>query len=216
MLEIVYRNEHFVAVNKPAGQLSVPSRMGSEDPRSVTGLILQDQLNQRIFPIHRLDLEVRGLLLFALTNQGQRAGNSWFEKHLARKTYWAWAHGILPHSSQVLWKNKLLRGKKRSYESPHGQQAVTEAECLGQEIFLGEKALHWRLHPITGRPHQLRVHLSQHGFPIVGDVLYGGAPSPTLKGIALAARELDLSAVPSSERLGLPQKIQLEGPENWA
>jgi tRNA pseudouridine32 synthase/23S rRNA pseudouridine746 synthase len=65
--------------------------------------------------------------------------------------------------------------------------------------------LYWILEPLTGRAHQLRFELSRHGYPIVGDVLYG-AKDIFEKGIALRAIELDLSKV--NDRFGLPEKLQ--------
>ncbi len=208
MFSIVFQNQNFIAVDKPAGHLSVPSRLGAQDKRPCLGILLQEHLKTQIYPVHRLDLEVSGLLLFALTVDAQRVSNRWFEKHVVRKTYSAWTEGQAPASGfQTEWKNLLLRGKKRSYESPHGQEAITQARFLGAGEFQGRSLLEWRLNPITGRSHQLRVHLSSHGFPIAGDTLYGAQSMPEMEGIALRSCELDLTAVPPQERLGLPERL---------
>ena len=77
-LEIVFQNQHFCCVNKPAAWLSVYSRMGAMDPRPVVGKALEAQLACRVWPCHRLDEDVSGLLLFALNEKAHKAANHWF------------------------------------------------------------------------------------------------------------------------------------------
>jgi len=78
----VFENEHFIAVDKPPLWLSTPSRMGKEDARPCLGLLLQEQTGHRLFPIHRLDFEVSGLIFFAKTGLAQSVASGAFEKHL--------------------------------------------------------------------------------------------------------------------------------------
>ncbi len=87
MLKIIFQNQHFVAVDKPAGWLSVPSRWGTDEERPCVGLLLQEQLRSKIYPVHRLDEPVSGLLLFALNAAAHRAANAWFADHHIQKTY---------------------------------------------------------------------------------------------------------------------------------
>jgi tRNA pseudouridine32 synthase/23S rRNA pseudouridine746 synthase len=126
-----------------------------------------------------------------------------FERHEVGKGYAALTEGPVPARSDHRWSNLLLRGKKRSYESPHGKPAVTEATYLGRH---GDW-LKWSLNPLTGRNHQLRVHLHQHGWPIVGDALYG-ATAPWPDGIALRSVRLVLPLQ------GGPKEITAPAP--WA
>lgn len=207
-MRLVFRNEHFAAVDKPAGWLSVPGRFGTADPRSCAGLELQTRLGQRVWPVHRLDAEVSGLLLFALSADAHRAAGAWFEGRAVSKRYEARTEGeagVLRPGRTFEWRSRLLRGKKRSYETPRGREAITVAEFWGA----AGSWLAWRLEPLTGRPHQLRVHLAAHGFPIAGDALYGAARPWPPGGIGLRSTALDLSRCPGASGFGLPLRLEV-------
>lgn len=212
-LDIVFENSHFVIVDKPAGMLSVPSRQGAKDPRPVVGLLLQKQLKAKIFPCHRLDLEVAGLLLFAKSAEAHKAANRWFEKHEVQKTYHALAEGDAARAENFRqtteWQCRLVRGKKRAFEAEYGDPAQTLVTYLG----LREDKLFFQLSPLTGRSHQLRYEMYRHQFPICGDTLYGAKkPFDKLQsqaGIALKATVLDFSKSQKRESFGLPEKIEI-------
>jgi tRNA pseudouridine32 synthase/23S rRNA pseudouridine746 synthase len=211
-MKIAFENARLVAIDKPAGWLSVPSRMGEQDARKVAGLELERALGTRLFPIHRLDFDVSGLLLFAKDAEAHRAGNEAFEKRLVRKTYQAYSGpGVAPVVGTQTWRSLLVRGKKRSFEAPHGAEAVTEAEWLGELRIEESIVWHWRLSPHTGRAHQLRVHLAAHAAPILGDALYGSKAVWTRGGIALRALELDARGAPKLLELGLPERLSVPG-----
>ena len=202
-LPIVFENSRVVVVDKPAHWLSVPSRMGVADPRPCVGLVLQTQLGCRLWPTHRLDEEVTGLLVFAKDAAAHRVLNAAFAERQVHKTYLATTSGPPPADASLgeshRWTSRMLRGKKRAYLHPQGSEAITLATLLAVEDGL----LRWRLQPLTGRAHQLRVELARRGCPIVGDVLYGSA-QPYAQGIALRAVALDFSASAAARALGLP------------
>lgn len=209
-VEIIFKNEHWCAVLKPAEMLSVPSRLGKADQRLCLKYLLSDQMNHDMLPIHRLDFEVSGLILFAFTKEAHRIGNSWFEKSLIQKSYQAISQGSLSlaHDQVGLWKSRILRGKRRAYESPHGDEALTESQVLGE--WPGGN-VEWQLLPKTGRSHQLRFEMFKHDFPILGDQLYGSQISlPTGSGIALRALRLEVRSEVTEGLLGLPRMIECE------
>jgi tRNA pseudouridine32 synthase / 23S rRNA pseudouridine746 synthase len=205
-MELLFENPHFVAVDKPAGWLTVPGRTGTADTRPCLGRTLEAELDKRLYPVHRLDAEVSGLVLFARDETAHRIANAWFEAHTLRKRYEALTEGealeLVP-GREVEWRSQLLRGKKRAYVSPHGKLAVTRATFVRPHA----DALLWRLEPLTGRSHQLRVHLASHGFPILGDTLYGARVSLAAGGIALRAVSLSFAACPEAASLGLPDRL---------
>ncbi|OFZ29830.1 MAG: hypothetical protein A2622_11500 [Bdellovibrionales bacterium RIFCSPHIGHO2_01_FULL_40_29] len=221
MIEILFQNENFVVCHKPAGVLSVPSR-DRHDPRPCLGIDLQHQLRTQVLPVHRLDLEVSGLILFALSAKSHKIAQGWFEKKTISKMYRAstslqnFSHwpldiktdrSVLEISSgkEFYWKTRIQRGKRRSFESDHGEWAETRARVMEIDAY----KIGWQMFPLTGKPHQLRLELSRRGFPIQGDTLYGSKEkNPWGTGIALQAISLDLSYV--SDRLGLPEKISLK------
>lgn len=196
-MKFLFQNEHFVLVEKPALMLTVPGRFEKKDDRPVLGRLIQAELRRNVYPVHRLDFEVSGLVLFALTEKAHAVGNSWFEKKKVQKTYEAFCENQIGKTlgpgqvnealpaidEQVEWNSKLLRGKKRAYENPTGKPALTLATL--REV-RADGSLFWQLNPVTGRSHQLRYELYKHCQPILGDTLYGST-LPWKEGIALRA-----------------------------
>jgi tRNA pseudouridine32 synthase/23S rRNA pseudouridine746 synthase len=184
----------------------------------VAGLELQkiikaraDQSHGTILPCHRLDFEVSGLLIFAKNEIAHKAANSWFEKKLIKKTYRTLTEGSIIEANNwatpQIVKSKLLRGKKRAFESPHGQDAETHVQFIKQN---SDGFLEWNLNPITGRSHQLRYEMSRLKFPILGDKLYGSQYqliSPTE--ITLQAVAIDFSEISGIQDFQLPAKIEI-------
>ncbi len=220
MIKIVFQNKDFAVCDKAAQVLSVPGREKS-DVRPCLGLLLQKELNTQVYPVHRLDFEVSGLIIYALNSNAHKVAQRWFEKKELQKKYFAmtslqdFAHwpeaiatdrrALTTNSNQVFnWKTRILRGKKRSFESDQGDWSETKAILKNAD----EKQIEWDLYPITGRSHQLRFELSRHGFPIHGDELYGSKVKWSQPGIALRAYEIDMLHI--KDRLGLPQKIEIE------
>jgi tRNA pseudouridine32 synthase / 23S rRNA pseudouridine746 synthase len=170
-LHIIYQDEYLIAIDKPAGLLSVPGR----------GPALQDCALHRVqslYPnalvVHRLDEATSGLLLFALSPVVQKALSAAFEMRQVHKTYHAWVHGThLPEQGvidapiAVDWPHRPLR----RIDHEKGQSAITQYQLL----LKNEHTHHilCRLEPQTGRTHQLRLHMQHIGHPIVGDRLYG-------------------------------------------
>lgn len=224
MFEIVFENAEFVAVDKPSGWLTVPSRFEKEDARKVLGRELERELNIRLFPVHRLDFEVSGLVVFAKTAAAHRVAGGWFERHRIQKTYEGlsrardfshWPENLkaerdeVPVGIQQKWTSRILRGKRRSYEHPKGDPSSTRATLSGQDF---AERLQWILQPETGRSHQLRFEMSRHGFPLLGDRLYGSKESwEGPDRIALRAVSLDLSGIGADERRGLPESLFVKG-----
>lgn len=218
-LQPEFENEFFLIMNKEAGVLSTPPRF-AEDSRPCLGTELQRTRGRQIFPVHRLDFEVSGLVIYALTADAHRAGNEWFEKKQIQKTYRALTTGPgfehwpekLPRAEAKLevgvtqnWRCRLLKGKKRAFESPQGKDSQTRATYWGKQ-----GAYHaWDLQPLTGRSHQLRYELSRHGLPILGDKLYGSAVDFGEDRIALRAYLLDFSRTPDFKSWGLPPTIEI-------
>lgn len=221
MIDIIFQNENFVVCNKPGLVLSVPAREKT-DARACLGLDLQKLMKKPVYPVHRLDFEVSGLIMFALNSKAHRESQDWFMKKTITKKYVAvssrqnfshWPENIktdrtvldLAVGQEYLWKTQIQRGKKRSFESAHGEWAETKA--VVHAIFNDEVV--WHLYPLTGKPHQLRLELSRRGFPIHGDQLYGSKISWPKPGIGLTAVQLDLTHV--KNKLGLPTFIYLPG-----
>lgn len=221
--KLIFSGRDFLVVEKPALCLTVPSRHEEKDSRPVLGRLLEESQSRRLWPVHRLDYEVSGLVLFALHGNAQKIANRWFEKRQVKKRYLGvsgprgfehWPESLraareemeLREGAEFHWTCRLLRGKRRSYESPQGDLAETWARVDQLSV----DRLSWSLFPVTGRPHQLRFEMSRHGFPLLGDELYGAPKdSWSLPGLALRAVELDFSQIPNEQRGELPPRIEI-------
>lgn len=223
-LEIVFQNDDFVVLDKPAMVLTTPSREGASDERECLGIQLQAELGQQIFPVHRLDFEVSGLVMFAKNAKAHAVANGWFEHKSVFKVYQAFTTDqnfdhipasvkndrkvlVLKPQEKFLWKSRLLRGKRRAYDHSTGKPSETEAIYLGKDSTTGWHR--WELHPLTGRPHQLRYELSAHGFSIVGDDLYGSKTKFMRPGIALRAVTIDFTKTPGAAEFSLPATLEV-------
>jgi 23S rRNA-/tRNA-specific pseudouridylate synthase len=219
---VLFSNEHVVAANKPGGVLTVPSRTGDDDPRACFGRQLEAALNVRLWPVHRLDFEVEGVVLFAKHGAAHRIANAAFEGRRVDKRYEALTEGgsqLTTLPATFVWESLLVRGKRRSFEAPHGKPARTRAQALGRipagdrlapapgAVAVPQTLVHFALAPETGRPHQLRVHLAKAGFPVAGDVLYG-AVCPLVTPDLIALRSVSLEFLDESDR----RALGLEGP----
>lgn len=213
--KIVFQNEHLIIVDKQGLVLSVPSRIGEKEIRPVLGLRLESDLGIKLYPVHRLDYEVSGLIMFAKTPQAQKITNSWFEKKEITKTYFAISSPIAQSATEsenhftlgenYLWKCRLMRGKKRAYEASHGKESLTKAKL----IEVRNDLFHWELNPVTGRSHQLRYELFRHGHPIVGDELYSSTKKSEFPGIALRAFKIDFQNTKDAHVLELPPFLEI-------
>lgn len=165
--DIILENDHFVAINKPAGLLSIPDRFG-KDP-SVKN-ILQDQLG-KIFTVHRLDKETSGLIIFAKDEITHKDLSQKFEGREVEKIYVGLVNGTMMNSEGTIdvpimehpGKTTLMMANKK------GKPSITDYKVL--EEFGLYSWLQFQIH--TGRTHQIRVHAKYIGNPIVSDQLYG-------------------------------------------
>lgn len=172
-IDVVYRDKALIIVNKPSGLLSVPGR-GPEKADCMISRVNADFPTARI--VHRLDMETSGLLILALNDEVQRAISMLFERRAVEKTYIAMVAGRpetdegqvdLPLSKD--WPNRPMQ----KVDIKGGKPSQTLWKVL--ERLGGRSRL--ELKPVTGRTHQLRVHMNELGYPILGDGLYGSCGS---------------------------------------
>jgi len=167
MIEILYQDNDSVAVMKPCGVASVPEGAGDD---ACLSALLARQLGHRVFPVHRLDKEVSGVILYALTAAAHRFLNTAFEQRDVHKTYLAVAHGVMEADRGFIKRPLREFGSGRmGVDDAKGKPSETRFEVLQRS----DRFTLVRLHPLTGRRHQLRVHLYSIGHPIAGDDRYG-------------------------------------------
>ncbi len=174
-IEVIHQDDALLVLNKPSGLLSVPGR--GEDKQDCLIARVQAQFPDALV-VHRLDMATSGLIVMARGLDAQRALSAAFERRQLHKRYLAVVAGLLPIGADwqtidlpilVDWPNRPLRTIH-----PEGQASQTRWRCVAQDLARGTSRL--ELEPLTGRSHQLRVHLQALGHPILGDALY--APEP--------------------------------------
>jgi 23S rRNA pseudouridine1911/1915/1917 synthase len=232
-LQVVFEDEHCLAVVKPAGQFT----QGTWAPPGET--TLEQDVRLRLNPeapesayvgiVHRLDRPVSGVLIWAKNPKAARRLASQFEKRQAVKEYWAIIETdsappfdlpskpispIFPSIEEV-WEDWLTSvdetGVVRSVEAgrPGARRAVTRV-LRDQAERIPESCEWLRLWPETGRTHQLRVQAATRGRPILGDALYGSR-RPFAPGVALHARSLQVR----HPTLATPMVLVAPPPASW-
>jgi len=175
-LDITHKDDALLVVNKPAGLLSVPGR----------GADKQDCLSSRVqheFPtaliVHRLDMATSGLLVFALDKEMQRRLAELFRDRAVAKRYVALVAGTFECTGGEIdlplaadWPNR----PRQKVDFATGKPSLTRYQRLNSHADVSRM----ELEPLTGRTHQLRVHLAAIGHPIVGDTLYDGRTAARL------------------------------------
>ena len=195
-LDIVYQDNDIVVVNKPSGLLSVPGRE----------LIHRDSVTlrlMRVLPtaliVHRLDMDTSGIMLFALNKAAQSGISRQFQQRSTHKTYLAKVLGR-PNSDTGSvdlplicdWPNRPLQ----IVDHDVGKQSLTHWKVLRTDT----DSTIVELTPITGRSHQLRVHMQQIGHPILGDRFYGKPDAhPMAPRLCLHAHTLSITHPISGE-----------------
>ena len=182
-IEVIYEDDYFAAINKPAGFPTNGNYYKTIENALPYNLKTSTQTDALNFPkpVHRLDNPTSGILLIAKTKSAQIQLHHQFEAKTIQKTYHAIAVGKLPLSGIIT-------------TNVNSQSALTEYTTVSQINALQNKYLTLvKLTPKTGRTHQLRVHLSELGFPIVGDKLYAPKNVMMHKGLFLAATTISLS-----------------------
>ena len=187
-LSILHEDKHIIVVNKPAGLLSVPGKLEGRADCLISRL---QAARWDALVVHRLDCDTSGVIIFGRTKQAQGFLGQEFEQRRARKTYTALVHGHMEMDNgqvdlplSVDWPNR----PRQMVNLAEGKPARTEWHVIARE----DDDTRVLLHPLTGRSHQLRVHMLSLGHPIVGDQIYATAYPRLAPRLMLHATELGL------------------------
>lgn len=167
-MEILYSDKQIIVCIKPVGL----------DSEHEVPAALKEQFGGEIFPIHRLDQNVGGVMVFARTKQSAAQLSKAVQEGTMIKEYIAMVHGTPPESSD--WEDLLWKDSKRNkvFVVKRQRGGVKAARLEFTRLSAGEESLvRIRLH--TGRSHQIRVQFSSRGFPLVGDHKYGARDEKT-------------------------------------
>lgn len=202
-LDIIYQDDDIVVLNKPSGLLTVPGRLPEH----------QDCLQNRVIKVlptatvvHRLDMATSGIILMALNKPAHVEISRQFEKRLTKKRYIARVFGKVSEQTGSVelplicdWPNR----PKQKVDFEHGKKALTHYEVLDYHDDIdGQTTTLVELTPVTGRSHQLRVHMLAIGHPILGDRLYAHEKALTVSNrLQLHAQMLAVSHPVTKQQL---------------
>ncbi len=177
-LEVLYHDADIVVVNKPSGLLSIPDRYDATLPSVKT--LVRERFGSS-YPVHRLDRETSGVLIVALNPDSHRALNTQFEQHTVRKTYMAIVAGIVDRDTINIDIPIMPDPRRKGLMKPsaRGKEAHTVMRVV--EKFRLATLVECDL--ITGRQHQIRVHCSAIGHPLLVDADYGTSKAFMLSSI---------------------------------
>lgn len=205
-MKLHHLDDSLLVAEKPAGLLSVPGRLPENQDCLVSRL-------QVLYPdaltVHRLDQVTSGLMLYARGKVMQAALSAQFEKRVVSKRYEAVVQGVIEGDAGEValplicdWPNR----PRQMVDFERGKPALTRWWVLDRDLQLQRTRV--ELEPVTGRSHQLRLHMASLGHPIVGDVMYGAQPAERVQ---LHARRLQFVHPVRGEMMAFVSRSPFQG-----
>ena len=196
MLEVLYEDNHLIAINKKSGDIAQGDKTGDAPLSDFVKAYIKKKYNKagEVFlgTIHRLDRPTSGIVLYARTSKALTRMNEQFREKQVQKTYWAVVENAPPNNSGTL-NNYLQKNQKQN------KSYVTKNK-VGKHVVLDYKLLkkldnfyHLEIKPKTGRHHQIRIQLAHIGCIIKGDLKYGAKRSNKDASIHLLAQKLEFT-----------------------
>ncbi len=196
--DILYEDNHLIAINKRAGDIVQVDETGDEPLDEKVKRYIAQKYNKPngafLGVVHRLDRPVSGVILFAKTSKALERVNELFKSREMHKTYWAVVRQkpVPENGNLVHW---LVKNQQKNVTTPHKIEVKGSQRAELNYKLIGELNGYYLIEvdPVTGRPHQIRVQLSTLGCPIVGDNKYGYPRGSLKKSICLHARRLQFT-----------------------
>ena len=196
MLEVLYEDNHLIAINKKSGDIIQGDKTGDPPLSDFVKAYIKNKYNKpgKVFlgTIHRIDRPTSGIVLFAKTSKALSRMNELFKNKKVKKTYWAIVDNAPANNAgtldDFLQKNEK---KNKSYitKEERGKRAILEYKLIKKL----DRYYHLEIKPKTGRHHQIRVQLANIGCFIKGDLKYGAKRSNKDASIHLLAQKIDFT-----------------------
>lgn len=187
-IKVLFQDRYLVAIDKPLGLLSVPLDT-AEAKRNALDLLRDHFKTDQIYAVHRIDRETSGCLIFARGKDSEQKLKLLFEKHDLNREYFAIVDGRIKENRGT-WQSKLLELENLDViesDAPEARDAITHYSVIHRS----PKYTYLKLKLETGRKHQIRVHCSAAGHPVLGDDRYGSNENP-IRRLCLHAWRLEL------------------------
>ncbi|MBI3165714.1 MAG: RluA family pseudouridine synthase [Chloroflexi bacterium] len=195
--QILFRDSSLAAVDKPAGLPVLPEGWDKDAP--FLARLLEAEFG-RVWVVHRIDKGTSGVVLFALTAEAHRSLSIQFERHEVRKTYHALVNGA-PRWEEKTTKFPLRVNVGRRHRTVVDDRDGVDSETRFRLLERYQAGALVEASPVTGRTHQVRVHASAMGHPLMGDILYGAPITALIARPALHAHSLSVTHPETGKRL---------------
>lgn len=207
-VSIIEETDDYMVVFKPA---PMPMHPGGRYNKNSLSWILEERGYNELKIVHRLDAVTSGLVLFAKTKEFAQKATFCFGNARVKKTYFALVQGC-PEEDEITIEMPIRRKEGFVFESEHGLEQAKHAITQFKVLKRGNESSIIQCNPITGRTHQIRLHLKKWGFPVIDDPVYGSfgdVSSERMQNIGISL----LNAGLSIEELGIDYKLDI--PEEW-
>lgn len=214
--DIIYEDNHLIAVNKRAGDIVQVDDTGDEPLDEKVKQYIAKKYNKPngafLGVVHRLDRPVSGVILFAKTSKSLDRINRMFKSREMHKTYWAVVRNR-PQITEGTLIHWLIKDSKKNVTRAYDKEVKGSLRAELSYKLIGELNGYSLLevNPVTGRPHQIRVQLSTLGCPIVGDNKYGYPRGSLKKSICLHARKLAFEHPVKKELVNIFARLPQDG-----
>jgi RluA family pseudouridine synthase len=206
-MEIIYKDEDIVIINKPAGLSVLPE--GWDKDAIYLVKILEEEF-EKIWVVHRIDKVTSGIIIFALTAEAHRSLNIQFEKHQVEKTYHAILNGV-PKWDEKTTKFPLRVNVGHKHRTMVDDKNGVRSETRFKILKRYQASALVEAMPMTGRTHQIRVHAYGLGYPLLGDILYSAPETNIISRPALHAYSLKFTHPETNEAMS----FQAEYPSDF-
>lgn len=197
---VFFQDDFVLVVDKPSGIPVIPERI--ETDRGDLKSLLEKQLDIELWTVHRIDRDTSGLVLFAKSAEAHKAMNDLFEHRKIEKRYWALVSGKIEEGASGEINTPIAHHPSKNGKMvvhPKGKEALTLFEVAEQ--FKHATLLNVEIK--TGRTHQIRVHFSAAGYPLLVDPIYGAAQGFQLSSVKKKYKQTDSEERPVLKRLPL-------------
>lgn len=214
--DILFEDNHLIAVNKRAGDIVQIDETGDEPLDEQVKKYIAKKYNKPngafLGVVHRLDRPVSGVILFAKTSKALERINLMFKSREMKKTYWAVVRNR-PQPTEGNLVHWLVKNSQKNVTKAHDKEVAGSQRAELNYKLIGELNGYYLLEvdPITGRPHQIRVQLSTLNCPIVGDNKYGYPRGSLKKSICLHARKLQFTHPVKKEPVSIFAPLPKDG-----